>query len=61
LNKDQTKRLGTKADYSEIKAHPWFADIDFDKLYKKEVNLIFQKSQKKNKIKIIFFFFFIMV
>ena len=28
LNKDQTKRLGSKSDSLEVLAHPWFAEID---------------------------------
>lgn len=37
LNKDQKKRLGSISDVDEIKAHPWFKDIDFDKLLKREL------------------------
>jgi hypothetical protein len=33
------KRIGAK-DEQEIKAHPWFQDIDWDKLLKKEVQLM---------------------
>jgi hypothetical protein len=29
--------LGKKNDIEEIKAHPFFADIDWDKLLKKEI------------------------
>jgi len=28
LNKNHSKRLGTKNDVHEVLAHPWFADID---------------------------------
>lgn len=38
LERDPTKRLGsTEEDASEIKRHPWFAKIDWAKLYKKEL------------------------
>jgi serine/threonine protein kinase len=32
LNPDQNQRLGSKQGASEIKAHPWFADIDWKNL-----------------------------
>ena len=35
LTKDSDKRLGTK-DEKEIRNHPWFADIDFEKILSKE-------------------------
>ena len=34
LKKDADKRLGAKGS-DEIKNHPWFADVDFNKLLKK--------------------------
>lgn len=36
LVKDQKVRLGTKGGH-EIKAHPWFQDIDWEKLYSKQL------------------------
>ena len=35
--KDQVKRFGTKGDVAEIMAHPWWNDIDWKKLEKKEI------------------------
>ena len=35
LRKDKETRLGYKADFEEILAHLWFADIDIDSLVKK--------------------------
>jgi hypothetical protein len=37
LIKDRKNRLGQKHDVEEIMSHPWFADLDVDKLLKKEV------------------------
>lgn len=28
LNRNKSKRLGTKGDVEEILAHPWFSDMD---------------------------------
>uniref|UniRef100_A0A183D9N9 Serine/threonine-protein kinase Sgk3 n=1 Tax=Gongylonema pulchrum TaxID=637853 RepID=A0A183D9N9_9BILA len=37
LDKDCTSRLGAKGDFGEVKCHPFFAQIDFEKLEKKEI------------------------
>ena len=37
LQKDSTKRLGVENDFQDIKNHPWFQDMDWNKLYKKEI------------------------
>jgi len=37
LMKNPQERLGCKEDIKEIMAHPWFSDIDWDALLKKEV------------------------
>lgn len=45
LQRDPTKRLGYySAD--EIKNHPWFKDIDWDKLYRKEIEPPYRPSVK---------------
>ena len=36
LTRDPEKRLGS-GSFEEVMSHPWFRDIDWDKLYKKEV------------------------
>jgi len=36
LKKDPSKRLGTNGA-QEIKDHPWFSDIDWNKLAEKKV------------------------
>jgi serine/threonine protein kinase len=39
LEQDPAKRLGGSAeDAKELKAHPWFASIGWEKLYKKEID-----------------------
>lgn len=35
--KEPSKRLGSKNDSTEIKGHPWFADVDWTRVLKKEV------------------------
>jgi serine/threonine protein kinase len=38
LERDATKRLGSsEEDANELKRHPWFAKIDWDKLMKKQL------------------------
>jgi len=41
LIRDPLKRLGTAKDGAELRAHPWFEDIDFGKLQKKEIKAPF--------------------
>jgi serine/threonine protein kinase len=37
LNKDKSKRLGSKDDFIEILSHPYFQDVDIEALEKKTV------------------------
>lgn len=37
LDKNKKKRLGANGDVSEILAHPFFADLDLEKLLRKEI------------------------
>ena len=37
LEKDRRKRIGKEGDVQEILSHPFFADIDIEKLSKKEI------------------------
>jgi serine/threonine protein kinase len=39
LIKIPEKRLGSFNEY-EIKSHPWFKSINFDKIYRKEVSVM---------------------
>lgn len=38
LNRDPKRRLGSKADVDDIKAHPFFKTLNFQKLLKKEID-----------------------
>lgn len=38
LNRDPKKRLGSKDDVDDIKAHPFFKSISWEKLFKKELD-----------------------
>merc|ERR1711916_90272 len=38
LHREPSLRMGSETDVEELKAHPWFANIDWDALYKKEVS-----------------------
>ena len=38
MEKDPTARLGTKKGVEEITQHPWFSDIDMDKLVKCKIS-----------------------
>ena len=39
LERDTTKRLGSSEDdANELKRHPWFAKIDWEKLYRRELD-----------------------
>lgn len=42
LTKDVEKRLGTQNDADEIVNHPWFADMDWEKLMSKELKSPFE-------------------
>lgn len=37
LIKDQKKRIGSQKDVEEVKAHPWFKNIDWNALLKREI------------------------
>merc|ERR1711916_50535 len=37
LERDVTKRLGSNGDIEEVKKHPFFACIDWEKLYNRQV------------------------
>lgn len=48
LTREPEKRLGSNGG-QEVKAHPWFSDIDWDKLVKKEVEPLFKPKVKNNE------------
>lgn len=37
LDRNAASRLGAKGDVNEIISHPWFSDIDFEALLRKEI------------------------
>lgn len=41
LDPDPAKRLGTQGLALEVKEHPWFADVDFFRVYRKEPQPVF--------------------
>ena len=53
LDKNPNTRLGSKGDADEIVYHPWFHDVDWDKLMKKELTAPYipdpSFAQKKDK------------
>jgi len=49
LVKDPKKRLGHGTDFEEIKNHPWFADLNWEKLAKKEIETPFKPQVSGDK------------
>mmetsp|Transcript_37188 Transcript_37188/g.73061 ORF Transcript_37188/g.73061 Transcript_37188/m.73061 type:complete len:791 (-) Transcript_37188:294-2666(-) len=47
LNRNAESRLGSQSDAAEIKAHPFFASIDWDKLLNREVTPPFKPTVSK--------------
>ena len=37
LDRNQDTRIGSNGDAEELKQHPFFADIDWDRLYNREI------------------------
>jgi serum/glucocorticoid-regulated kinase 2 len=48
LNRDPKKRLGSKADIEDLKAHAFFKDINFEKMMKKEIDPPYKPKIKAN-------------
>ena len=42
LEKDATQRLGSKNDADDLVNHPWFADMDWEKMMKKTLDAPFK-------------------
>lgn len=42
LAKNVENRLGSKKGAEELKNHPWFKSVDWEKIYKKEIATPFQ-------------------
>ena len=45
LTRDPEKRLGS-GSFEEVMSHPWFRDIDWDKLYRKELPVPYMPEVK---------------
>lgn len=41
LQKDRSKRMGAKRDFAEVKEHPFFLAIEWDKLLRRDVKAPF--------------------
>jgi len=50
LAKDPKDRLGTKDGIRDIMKHPWFADIDMDKLLKCKIDPPFRPTLSSNQL-----------
>ena len=48
LQKDPTKRLGSKNDAEEVRAHPWFQGINWDDLRNKKYQALYVPEWKKD-------------
>jgi len=48
LEKDRKQRLGQKNDVDEVLAHPFFKNIDRERLLKKEIPAPFKPEIKSN-------------
>ena len=51
LDKNPETRLGSKGDAREVLAHPYFKDINFEKLIKKEYRSPYQPKQEALTLK----------
>jgi len=49
LNRDPKKRLGSKDDVNDLKAHPFFKPISWDKMMKKEIDPPYKPKVKGGK------------
>jgi serum/glucocorticoid-regulated kinase 2 len=50
LERDPAKRCGSNGGVDEIKAHPWFSDIDWEKLAAKKVDPPFKPTVEEGKM-----------
>lgn len=51
LDKDPDQRLGSRSDADEIMQHPFFSEIDWAKLEKKEIPALFKPDLSQDKMK----------
>ncbi len=55
MTKDKTKRLGYAGDGEVILSHPFFADLDLDRLFLKEVEAPFRPELAQDHLDVKFF------
>ena len=55
MTKDKTKRLGYENDGDEILEHPFFADIDFEKLMGEELVAPYKPDLQEGTLDVKFF------
>jgi serum/glucocorticoid-regulated kinase 2 len=55
LVKDKTKRLGYDKDGEDVLSHPFFADIDIEKLCNKEIEAPFKPDVSSDHLDVKFF------
>jgi len=53
LEKNPKQRLGSNGGLAEIKKHPFFAGLDFDKLTKKQIAPPFKPESKEGKLDVV--------
>jgi len=44
LDRNQETRLGSNGDVEEVKAHPFFADMDWDALYNRQLEATYKPA-----------------
>ena len=52
MDRNQQSRLGSNGDAEEIKGHPFFADINWDALYNREIEAEYkpQPSEEQKNV-----------
>ena len=51
LDRKASTRLGSNGDVNEVVSHPFFSDIDFDKLQRKEIKPPYMPSPEQMTLK----------
>jgi serum/glucocorticoid-regulated kinase 2 len=51
LDRKASTRLGSNGDVNEVVSHPFFSDIDFDKLQRKEIKPPYMPSAEQMTLK----------
>lgn len=48
LKREAQERLGAKGGFDEIRRHPWFKDVDWNKVYNKQLG---PKQYREHELK----------